>query len=309
MARRLALTRTTGLPGRDATLAAMSRLHAMFVHAHPDDESSKGAATMARYAKEGYRVSVVTLTDGSAGEILNPAMDRPGVMERMVEVRREELERALEILGVTDHFELGYRDSGYVEGFEGDGSLLPADSFYNAPLDEATGRLVAVVRQSRPDVLVTYPEDGGYPHPDHIRCHDVTAAAFAAAADPDAYPDAGGPWQVRKLYYVGAFNRRKVEILHTVCLERDIESPFTGWLERWDPDEEDPSTTSIDVGDYLSQRTQALLAHATQIDPEGMWFRVPDDIIREVYPYEDFVLARSLVDTEIPEDSLFAGLE
>ena len=293
----------------DATLAAMSRLHAMFVHAHPDDESSKGAATMARYAKEGYRVSVVTLTDGSAGEILNPAMDRPGVLERMVEVRREELDRALEILGVTDHFELGYRDSGYVEGFEGDGSLLPADSFYNAPIEEATGRLVAIIRDTRPDVLVTYPEDGGYPHPDHIRCHDVTAAAFEAAAEPEAFPEAGEPWQARKLYYVGAFNRRKVETLHTVCLERNIESPFTGWLERWDPDEEDPSTTSIDVGDYLAQRTQALLAHATQIDPDGMWFRVPDDVIREVYPYEDFVLARSLVDSEIPEDSLFAGLE
>ena len=264
---------------------------------------------MARYAKEGYRVSVVTLTDGSAGEILNPAMDRPGVLDRIVEVRREELERALEILGVTDHFELGYRDSGYVEGFEGNGSLLPPDSFYNAPLDEATGKLVAVIRETQPDVLVTYPEDGGYPHPDHIRCHDVSAAAFEVAADPDAYPEAGEAWQVRKLYYVGAFNRRKVETLHAVCLERGIESPFTGWLERWDPDEVDPSTTSIDVGDYLPQRSQALLAHATQIDPAGMWFRVPDDVIREVYPYEDFVLARSLVDSEIPEESLFAGLE
>lgn len=293
----------------DATLAAMSRLHAMFVHAHPDDESSKGAATMARYAKEGYRVSVVTLTDGSAGDILNPAMDRPGVLDRMIEVRREELDRALEILGVTDHFEFGYRDSGYVEGFEGDGSLLPADSFYNAPLDEATGKLVAIIRETKPDVLVTYPEDGGYPHPDHIRCHDVSIAAFDAAADPSTYPDTGEAWQVRKLYYVGAFNRRKVETLHAVCLERDIESPFTGWLERWDPDEVDPSTTSVDVGDYLAQRSQALLAHATQIDPDGMWFRVPDDVIREVYPYEDFVLARSLVDSEIPEDSLFAGLE
>ena len=281
----------------------------MFVHAHPDDESSKGAATMARYAKEGYRVSVVTLTDGSAGDILNPAMDRPGVLERMPEVRREELERALEILGVTDHFDLGYRDSGYVEGFEGDGTLLPADCLYNTPLDEVTEQLVRIVRAEKPDVLVTYPEGGGYPHPDHIRCHDVTAAAFDAAADPQAFPEAGEPWQVRKLYYMGAFNRRKVETLHNVCLERDIESPFTGWLERWDPDEVDPSTTHIDVGDYLPQRSQALLAHATQIDPHGMWFRVPDEIVREVYPYEDFELARSHVATTPPEDSLFAGLE
>src|SRR5688500_5047135 len=102
----------------------MPDLHAMFVHAHPDDESSKGAATMARYAKEGYHVSVVTCTDGAAGDILNPAMDRPGVLERMVQIREEELERALEILGVETHVHLGYPDSGYVEGFEGDGTLL-----------------------------------------------------------------------------------------------------------------------------------------------------------------------------------------
>ena len=287
----------------------MSPLHAMFVHAHPDDESSKGAATMARYAKEGYRVSVVTLTDGRAGEILNPAMDLPGILDRLIEVRREELERALEVLGVSDHYDLGYIDSGYIEDFDGDGSLLPPECFYNVPIDEAVGKLVAIVRRERPDVLVTYPEGGGYPHPDHIRCHDVTAAAYDAAADQDAFPEAGEPWRVRKLYYMGAFNRRKVETLHEVCLERGIESPFTGWLERWDPDEEDPSTTHVDVGDYLPQRTQALLAHATQIDPESMWFSVPDDVIREVYPFEDFELARTEVETATPEDSLFAGLE
>ena len=264
---------------------------------------------MARYAKEGYRVSVVTLTDGGAGEILNPAMDRPGVLERMVEIRKEELARALEVLGVTDHYDLGYPDSGYVEDFAGDGNQLAPDSFFNVPLDEVTCRLVEIVRRARPDVLVTYPEGGGYPHPDHIRCHDVSVAAFDAASDPAAFPEAGAPWQVRKLYYSGVFNRRKVETLHEVCLQRGIESPFTGWLERWDPDEVDPSTTHVDVGDYLAQRTQALLAHATQIDPEGLWFKVPDDVVREVYPFEDFELARSTVDTTLPENSLFAGLE
>lgn len=291
------------------SLGGMRDLHAMFVHAHPDDESSKGAGTMARYVKEGYRVSVVTLTDGAAGDILNPAMERPGVKERMAEIRREELARALEILGVTEYVWLGYRDSGYVEDFDGDGSRLAPDCFYNVPLEEATRALVEVIRRERPDVLVTYPEGGGYPHPDHIRCHDVTVAAFEAAADPARFPDAGPPWQVRKLYYQGAYSRRKVEALHEACLQRGIESPFTGWLERWDPDEDDPSTTFVDVGDFLAVRNQALLAHATQIDPDGNWFRVPDDVIREVYPYDDFQLARSLVDTEVPERSLFAGLE
>jgi mycothiol S-conjugate amidase len=281
----------------------------MFVHAHPDDESSKGAATMARYSKEGYRVSVVTLTDGGAGDILNPAMDRPGVVERMLELRRQELARALEVLGVTEHYELGYADSGYVEAFTGDPSVVAPDSFYNVPQEEVVARLVEIVRSARPDVLVTYPPNGGYPHPDHIRCHDVSVAAFEAAADPQRHPEAGEPWEVRKLYYVGTFTRRKVEMLHNGALDRGLESPFTGWLERFDPDEGDPTTTSVEVGDFLAQRSQALLAHATQIDPEGMWFAIPDEVVREIYPYEDYQLARSLVKSTIPEESLFAGLE
>ncbi len=293
--------------------ASLSRMpvtppHAMFVHAHPDDESSKGAATMARYAKEGYRVTVVTCTDGMRGDVLNPAMDRPGVRERMPQVRREELERALEILGVTDHVDLGYPDSGFVEDFDGDGSVLDPGCFYNTPLERATERLVAVVRERRPDVVVTYPEDGGYPHPDHIRCHEVSVAAFDAAGDPTRFSGAVAPWQPRKLYYMSVHTRRKVEALHTACRGRGIESPFTDWLQRWDPDAADPSTTHVDVGDYLEIRSRALLAHATQIDPDGPWFRVPDQLVREVYPYEDFVLARSLVPTRLPEDSLFSGL-
>lgn len=286
----------------------MRTFHAMFVHAHPDDESSKGSATMARYAKEGHRVSVVTLTDGMAGEILNPAMDRPGVLERMPQVRAEELERALQILGVTDHFAFGYPDSGYVKDFDGDGTALADDAFYNVPFEEPVERLVATIRAERPDVLVTYPEGGGYPHPDHIRCHDVSLAAFDAAADPDRFPSAGEPWEVRKLYYVGVFYRRKLEALHQACLDRGIESPYTRWLDRLDPDEPCPATTHVEVGDFLDHRRRALLAHETQIDPNGQWFKVPDELVREVYPYEDFELGHSRVPTELPENSLFAGL-
>jgi mycothiol S-conjugate amidase len=283
--------------------------HAMFVHAHPDDESSKGAGTMARYAKEGYRVSVVTCTDGMRGDVLNPAMDRPGVRERMPQVRRAELERALEILGVNEQVDLGYADSGFVEDFDGDGSALDPGCFYNVPLERAVERLVAVVRERRPDVVVTYPEDGGYPHPDHIRCHDLSVAAFEAAGDSTRFPGVGAPWRPRKLYYMSVHTRGKVEALHAACLDHGIESPFTGWLERWDPDAADPSTTHVDVGDYLEIRSRALLAHATQVDPEGPWFHVPDELVRRVYPYEDFALARTLVDTRLPEDSLFSGLD
>ncbi|PSO54712.1 MAG: mycothiol conjugate amidase Mca [Actinobacteria bacterium QS_5_72_10] len=248
----------------------------MFVHAHPDDESSKGAATMAKLADAGHRVSVVTLTDGSAGEILNPKMDRPGVVERLQQIRREELTRALEILGVTDHVWFGYRDSGFVADFDGDGSVLADEAFY--------------------------------PHPDHIRCHDVAAAAFDAAGDPQRYPAAGAPWTPSKLYYTGVMSRTRMLALHQGCVERGLDSPFARWLERLDFDEPDPSTTHVRVADWLGRRRRALLAHATQIDPDGPWFKVPDELIAEVYPYEDFTLARSRVATSPPEASLLDGL-
>ena len=263
---------------------------------------------MARYAKEGYRISVVTLTDGGQGDILNPAMDRPGVRDRIMELRQEELARALEILGVTDHFPFGYPDSGYVEDFAGDGSQLADDAFFNVPVDEVIGRLVALVRREHPSVLLTYPEGGGYPHPDHIRCHDVTVAAYHAAADPTQYPEAGPPWDVAKLYYMGVWTKRRAQQLHQACVDRGIESPFAEWLAKWE-DDSDPTTTFVGVGDFLSTARQALLAHATQIDPEGRWFALPEELMREVYPYEEFELADSRVPVDIPEDSLFVGID
>lgn len=265
---------------------------------------------MARYVREGHRISVVTCTDGMQGDILNPAMDRPGVKDRMAQIRVDELARALDLLGVTEHRWLGYPDSGYVEDFSGDGTALAPDCFFNTDLEESTGRLVAVVRELRPHVLVTYPEDGGYPHPDHIRTHEVAAAAYRLAGDPDAYPEAGPPWTPQKLYYLGGFNPRRVKALHHAALEQGIESPFQRFLDRgYDLDGEDRTTTSVDVSDYLDVRDSALLAHATQIDPKSMWFAMPNELIREIYPYEDFELAHARVETRLPETSLFAGLD
>jgi mycothiol S-conjugate amidase len=289
----------------------MTRRHVMFVHAHPDDESSKGACTMARYAKEGHRVSLVTLTDGAAGDILNPKMDRPGVKERMVEIRREELARAIEILGVTDHVDLGYPDSGWVDDFEaGQGDRLAADGFYNVPLDEVVARLVRVIRETRPDVVVTYPPDGGYPHPDHIRCHEVTMTAVEAAADADRLPDAGPPHEVAKIYYVGVMGLERMELLNAAMVERGLEPPYAEWLERRrGRPPEDPPTTRVEVSDFLELRSQALLAHATQIDPDGGWFAVPESLVREVAPYEEFVRVRpAIADGEALETSLLQGL-
>ncbi len=162
----------------------------MAVHAHPDDESSKGAATMARYSAEGHEVLVVTLTGGERGDILNPAMDVPGIRERMSEVRQEEMAEAARILGVRQQW-LGFVDSGLPEGDPK--PPLPEGCFAAIPLDEPVRRLVQSVREFRPHVMTTYDENGGYPHPDHIRCHEVSVAAYDAAADPDFHPELGEP--------------------------------------------------------------------------------------------------------------------
>jgi mycothiol S-conjugate amidase len=204
---------------------------------------------------------------------------------------------------------LGYRDSGMA----GTEANTHPESFAAAPLDEAVGRLVAIVRAERPQVIITYGDDHrGYPHPDHIRVHDISVAAFEAAGDPDRFPEAGPPWQPLKLYYTG-WSRARLEALHGAFLARGEESPYANWLSRWDPDHEGlPMTTRIDVGDHLTARRAALLAHRTQIDPEGFWMRLPDDVERDVFPWEEYRLARSLVEVGVPpgsfEDDLFAGV-
>src|SRR6201995_3048783 len=171
----------------------------MAVHAHPDDESSKGAATMARYVREGVQVLVCTLTGGERGDILNPAMDRPEIKAGLRAVGWAGMARAREILGVEQRF-LGFVDSGLPEGDPK--PPLPEGSFGLVPLHEAAAPLVRLVRDFRPHVMLTYDESGGYPHPDHIKTHQVAVEAFEAAGGPDRYPDAGGqPWQPLQMYY------------------------------------------------------------------------------------------------------------
>jgi mycothiol S-conjugate amidase len=287
-------------------------LRLMAVHAHPDDESSKGAATMARYVDEGVEVLVVTCTGGERGSILNPALqNRPEIEAQISEIRRKEMAHAREILGVEQHW-LGFVDSGLPEGDPP--PPLPEGCFALVPLDEAVASLVAEIRSFRPHVMTTYDENGGYPHPDHIRCHEISVAAFEAAPDPDAYPEAGEPWQPLKLYYDVGFSVERFTALHEALLEHGIESPFEERLKEWAKGDgaskrRPPKvTTRVDVGDWFERRDQALLAHATQVDPNGWFFSVPLDIQREAWPTEDFELARSLVDSTIPEDDLFAGL-
>ena len=284
------------------------KLRLMTVHAHPDDESSKGAASLAKYVAEGHEVMVVTCTGGERGSILNPGMDQPGVAENMTEIRREEMAEAAKILGV-EHRWLGYVDSGLPEGDPK--PPLPEGCFALVPLEESTGTLVEIIREFRPHVLITYDENGGYPHPDHIRCHEVSVAAFDAAGDPERYPDRGEPWQPVKLYYSHGFSRAKILKIHEALLARGQESPYDEWLANWKDDRPDPDdrvTTRVECGEYFEVRNRALLAHRTQIDPNSRWFAIDPDLERSLWPHEDYELARSLVDTTLPEDDLFTGI-
>jgi mycothiol S-conjugate amidase len=275
------------------------------VHAHPDDEASKGAGTVAKYKAEGVHTVLVTCTGGEEGDILNPAMDTPEVKADIAAVRARELETAVEIIGYDELVLLGYRDSGMPDS---EANANPA-SFAAAPLEEAIGKLVAEIRRTKPQVIITYGDDhSGYPHPDHIRVHEISVAAFDAAGDPDAFPEAGDPYEPAKLYYT-VWSKRRIVATHEKFLELGLESPFDQrWLDR--PGEDDRITTSIDLSDGFGDiRRQALLAHATQVDPTSkFWFGLPPEVMRTVHPFDDYVLARSRVESDLPEADLFAGV-
>ena len=316
-----------------ARVPASTGLRLMAVHAHPDDEASKGAAVMAAYAEAGAEVMVVTCTGGEAGDLLNPQYDEVVRAERdIAAVRREEMAEAVAALGV-EHVWLGFLDSGLPEGDPL--PALPSNCFAETPLHTAAAPLVALVRRFRPHVLLAYDEAGGYPHPDHIQAHRVALEAYRAAGDASAYPEAGPAWEVSKLYYDRAFNPDKYRRLHEAFLESGGESPFASRMSMYEqmdamrevlrrreagedvPDPEEappwvmpdhPVTTQVPVADHLEQRDAALRAHRTQVDPAGMFFAAPNEMLRATWPWEDYHLADSRVETSLPETDLFAGL-
>ena len=289
------------------TSAVSEPLRLMAVHAHPDDEASKGAATTARYVAEGAEVMVVTCTGGERGDVLNSAAQADVDALGLSEVRRREMADAAATLGVR-HAWLGFPDSGFPEGDPR--PPLPEGCFADLPLEVTVEPLVALIREFRPHVVTTYDENGGYPHPDHIRTHETTMAAVEAAANPAAYPQSGEPWQVLKVYYNQQFSKARVESLHLAMIDEDLDSPYHDWLKRWDerPDDAHRITTRVVAEDYFDVRDRALLCHRTQIAPDSMWFAVPRDVERRVWPTEDFQLAWSKVSTTTPEDDLFAGI-
>lgn len=292
----------------------MTQLCLLTVHAHPDDEASKGAATVARYHADGVRTVLVTCTGGEEGDILNPAMDTPQVRADLTAIRRRELDRAAQIIGYDEVVMLGYRDSGMPDT---EANSDPR-SFAAAPLDEAVGRLVEVIRRERPQVVVTYPQDqSGYPHPDHLRVNEISEIAFDAAGDPARYPGTGEAWQPSRLCYV-RWSAKRMLAMHEKFLELGLESPYTDErLQRWiesaaetEGGEGDARRchVAVDVTGFTHVTRQALLAHETQVDPNSKhWFGLPPDIADSIHPWEEYEIVRDLTGA-ISGDDLFSGI-
>jgi mycothiol S-conjugate amidase len=276
------------------------------VHAHPDDEASKGAPTVARAASEGVRTVLVCATGGEMGDVHNPAILAEGgelhglspdeIADRLPAIRAAELATATAAIGFDEVVMLGYRDSGMKDDPANDDPR----SFHMAEMDESVGRLVATIRRTKPQVIITYNDDqAGYPHPDHVKVHDISVLAYDRAGDSAWYPDLGAPWQPSKLYYT-VWARARMVAVRDRLVHTGRPSPFDdAWFER--PSQDDRITTKVDVGPWLPARRKALLAHATQVDPtEPFWFPLDDDELAEVYPWEDWILARSEVGRRRP---------
>ena len=279
-------------------------LRLLAVHAHPDDESSKGAASTAKYVSEGVQVMVVSCTGGERGDILNPGFD---LGERdIAQVRRTEMQKAAEILGIS-HRWLGFEDSGWPDGDPK--PPLPKGCFADLPLELVSAPLVEIVREFKPHVITTYDENGGYPHPDHIRTHEVAMFAWEKAADP-SYKSDLEPWAAAKIYYNHGFSKLRVQTMHDACLELGIESPYQEWLDEWEDEDLTSSrvTTRVHCSNWFPVREAALKAHETQIDPNGSWFALSNETLSTIWPTEEFELAFSRIGEIVESDDLFTGL-
>ncbi|HUG46873.1 MAG TPA: PIG-L family deacetylase [Candidatus Limnocylindria bacterium] len=284
------------------------RLTLLTVHAHPDDETISTGGVMARYAAEGLRVVCVTCTGGEHGEIVVPELDTLENHARLADIRSEELARALAHLGSIEHHYLGYVDSGMMGTPENDAP----DSFWQADFDEAVERLLRIVREVRPQVMVGYNDFGGYGHPDHIRAALITKAAFERA---------GADGQPPLKLYETVFSMSRREEIRAIAEQRGAE-PW--WLPKPDESEEErrqregfmarmaeaqgPLTTSVDVSTHLDAKHAALREHVTQLSAKSTFLALTPDDWRELMPSEDFTLRESRIGVRIPEDDLFAGL-
>ncbi|MGK0722755.1 mycothiol conjugate amidase Mca [Leucobacter sp. W1478] len=283
-------------------------LRLIAVHAHPDDESSKGAATYAHYLEEGAEVLIVSCTGGERGDVLNELVARdPKSRRDLAGLRRSEMDHARDIIGFQ-HRWLGYEDSGLPP----EGVGVPVGSFADVPAEVSAEALVRLVREFRPHVMITYNEQGGYPHPDHIRCHEISKIAWDLSGDAESYPDAGEPWAIKKMYYESIFNAERMTRVYEILREREPESPLIAQFEEMEQRfRKRPSdvTARVDVGRFFDQRDAALRAHASQIPADSFFFFWPNDLQREAWPYEDYRLAASRVATSEFEADLFQGID
>lgn len=294
----------------------------LLVHAHPDDESLGTGATMAAAVSAGHHVTLVTCTSGEEGDILVPelahlAADRE---DGLGPVRQEELAAAMAHLGVTDHRFLGgpgrYRDSGMI----GTAANDRPDCFWRTDLLTAATDLVAIIREVRPHVLVTYDDFGGYGHPDHIQAHRVAMYGASLAASASFRPDLGAAWDVPKIYWT-AFPKGVLLAQAKAAVEAGAENPF-GDFDPTDPDGVDGAmpwavddhlvTTALDGRAFHAQKVAALAAHRTQINVEDGWFALSNNQGHEVFGIEYFRLAKGELagprDADGRETDLFAGV-
>ncbi len=294
----------------------------LLVHAHPDDETIGTGATMAKYVAEGRGVTLITCTGGEMGEILVPELEHLAADrdDKLAEHRRGELDEAMRILGVTDHRFLGgfghFRDSGmewHDDGYAIPGRHVPENAFWHADLTTAANLLVEVIREVRPQVLVTYDQFGMYGHPDHIQAHRVAMYAAQLAAVPSYRRDLGEPWEIAKIYWSAMSESRMRESLRSLRAAGDTTS-----FEGMDPDGPLPMTTpdaeiaaAVDGHGYVEKKLDALRAHRTQITVDGPFFALSNNVGNRAWGTEFFRIAKGRpadVGPDGLETDLFAGL-
>ncbi|HVC04678.1 MAG TPA: N-acetyl-1-D-myo-inositol-2-amino-2-deoxy-alpha-D-glucopyranoside deacetylase [Candidatus Acidoferrales bacterium] len=284
---------------------AEAGLRLMAVHAHCDDETITMGGTLATYADRGVRTCVVCCTDGKLATIVDPNMPEETTRPRLAEIREAELREACRILHVDEVEFLRYGDSGMA----GTPTNQLPDAFWMAPIDEATGKIVTLIRRFRPHVVVTYDGNGGYGHPDHIQAHRATLLAVEASRLKAMYKEAGEPWRVQKLYYT-AFPRSTFERMVAMAKAAGIDPPFG----ETNPDEMDFLTPDVEVAatidtvDVIGRKRDALRAHRSQISDDWPQLSMPDDVLKQ-FADEYFQLGMSRKPAVLPETDLFAGIE
>ena len=250
------------------------------VRPHPDDESTSTGGMLAYYSARNVRTGVVICTGGEEGEIQDPELDPVADRPRLRELREREVRDACAILGVAELRMLGYRDSGMQDT---PANQHPA-AFMNAERVEATGNLVRIIRELRPSVIVTEPPGGMYPHPDHIMCYEISVDAFQAAGDAQAFPEAGPPWRVAKLYGIAQIDDGVWESLVPEFTAAGFDMT---WLEQQPSSSGVPgpetATVALDVRPYSENQRQALLAHRTQIPQESFLVKLPPELRRNAF--------------------------